>query len=351
MQRYGTTGWRSVEFLDLHRYRRELHRSVTPLVTRNLSTTAAKDCPHRAFARKYPTAATQILAVPNVSSIANKLRCPPFSFCDGDDDEALERYVEWRGWDIPSIMTEHGMGGDRQLLVASLGLLSHPLTFPLTLGRHWRRLVGNKHTARICCVGARAECTLPNEYWKELLIAILATGSENVNDGGNQCTIDFIGPDVPIQLKSKTITLDNIAAADTDDNGSKQQHIKNTLTMNFHSSILVESEQIETEQMLNVWDAFVIFNPGLGHPNLIKGWQPTIKFLLKTRRPMLLTAHSSMDAERDRLILEPLLLSAEHDSHCYKENPYASRLEYIDPSSKEYVHVIRPNYSQMIINQ
>ena len=102
---------------------------------------------------------------------------------------------------------------------------------------------------------------------------------------------------------------------------------------------------------------FVLFNPGCGHPNLKKKWEPTLKFILKTGKPILFTAHSAIDAERDRNVLEKLLVDeAEHTTYGgmveYKVNPYASRMGFVDPfpsSDDISVHIVRPNHSIFVL--
>eukprot|EP00984_Skeletonema_dohrnii_P009633 scaffold3689_cov107-Skeletonema_dohrnii-CCMP3373.AAC.7 len=322
--------------MAMHIYRHQLRRFA-----RNLST-AVDGCPNRGFAKRHPAAATQVLTVPPFSYdevIAN----PSHPFVSPGQDESLERYVKWRGWNINSILSEHDLDNE-SISEAAIGLLSHPLTFPLTLGRHWTPLSSNKEAARLCCVGARAECTLPNKYWSELLIGTLAIDTEEFD-----ATIDFVGPDVPTQLKSKTIALD-------DDESTPKQLPKCELTMNFHSlylhevvlKILKSQPESSTEQIKNVWDGFVLFNPGLGHPNLTKHWKPTLKFLIGTGKPILFTAHSTIDAERDRQVLQKSLADCDDDRIVqYLVNPYASRMEFVDPFSKD--HVLSPNHSYFLL--
>ncbi len=308
---------------------------------RNLST-AADSCPNRRFAQRYPAAATQVLTVPPFS--CDDVIPSPHPFLSARD-ESLTRYLKWRGWNINSILSEHNLSDD-STSEAAIGLLSHPLTFPLTLARHWTTLSGNKQAVRLCCVGARAECTLPDKYWRELLIATLTTHDES----DNTC-IDFVGPDIPTQLKSKTITLEN------DSMTSSHRPIRE-LSMNFHSSYLHEvvlkilksqpQSSTTTEQIKNVWDGFVLFNPGLGHPNLSKQWKHTLKFLIGTGKPILFTAHSTTDAKRDQQVLENLLADCGDDRIVqYAVNPYASRMEFVDPFAKN--HVLSPNHSVFLL--
>ena len=322
------------------------HRHKLRRLARNLST-AVDGCPNRGFAKRYPAAAIQVLTVPpfcyddvitNVSS--------PHPFETSGQHESLERYIQWRGWDIDLILStsQHNLD-DESISKAAIGLLSHPLTFPVTLARHViPTLSSNKHDFRLCCVGARAECTLPDKYWRELLIATLARDKEI------QCKIDFVGPDIPTQLTSKTISLDN-------DESTSKQSLKRELTMNFHSSYLHEvvlkilktQPESSTEQIKNVWDGYVLFNPGLGHPNLTKHWKPTLKFLIGTGKPILFTAHSTIDAERDRKVLEKLLADCDDADKTvqYAANPYASRMEFVDPFAKD--HVLSPNHSFFLL--
>ncbi len=184
------------------------------------------------------------------------------------------------------------------------------------------------------------------------MVATLATDTECDVDALIHCNIiDFVGPDVPTQLNSKTISLDN------DGESTSEQPPQNKLTMNFHSSYLHEvvlkllksQPESSTEEIKNVWDGYVLFNPGLGHPNLTKQWKPTLKFLIGTGKPILFTAHSTIDAERDRQVLEKLLADCDYDDKTlqYSINPYASRMKFIDPFSKD--HVLSPNHSFFLL--
>ncbi|KAL7496405.1 hypothetical protein ACHAWT_004562 [Skeletonema menzelii] len=311
-------------------YRHQLRRFA-----RNLST-AVDGCPNREFAKKYPAAAAQVLTVPSFSYEYEDMIANPSS----GQDESLERYLEWRGWDINSVLSKNNLSNTSE---AAIGLLSHPLTFPLTLARHLTTLTGNKQAARLCCVGARAECTLPDKYWRELLIASFAIRIES------HVSIDFVGPDVPPQQKSKTITLDN-------DEKTSTQLTRRELKMTFHPSYLHEvvlkilkaQPESSPEEIKNAWDGFVLFNPGLGHPNLAKHWKPTLKFLVGTGKPILFTAHSKIDAKRDQQVLEKLLADCDDDRIVqYAVNPYASRMKFVDPFSKD--HVLSPNHSVFLL--
>ena len=386
------------------------HKAFATTNSDNTSTSySVEDCPHRRFAKSYPDAARRVLSVPSYVGNNNPIL----------RDEKLENYLQWRGWDIERILNDYGCGDLEKLnYSAAVGLLSHPLTFPLTLGRHISHMMySNKSTnvggmkqmnnLRICCVGARAECTLPNDFWRELLYSVQYFDKQMANDdceqGENSSStkqsfdfiIDFIGPDVPKGVKSKTIQL-----SDNDDgksNQQEQQHSNNkhTLTLNYHTSFLHEvilnllksfHDESENGNDINIevplgerrvlfnqfksklgeyWDGYVLFNPGVGHTNLQKQWEPTLKYLMNARKPILLTAHSDIDARRDSAVLEKLLYNDDtrdrSNDGCrveYTVNPYASKMGFVDPFATtssvgvdegKKAHIVRPNHSFFMV--
>ena len=227
---------------------------------------------------------------------------------------------------------------------SAVGLVSHPLTFPLTLGSFVNQEFAGASTReklRVCVVGARAECTLPVQYWRELLVV---TMHQNID-----FQIDFVGPDVPLKSsKVRTVPLDE-----------HSQVIEMRFKRSYlHKAIFDELKSQKDngdntpEKIKNKWDMFVLFNPGIGHPHLAKCWTPTLKFLAKTKKPTLITAHSEIDSERDLKIVQQML---SHDvageKLQYKKNPFSSRLESVDPFPLEagQRHVTRANHSYISI--
>lgn len=324
----------------------------------------------RRWAQQQPGLAREVLAVPPPPHGPQSVNAPPAS---APSASSLESYLKLRQWDMTVVSPE-----DRGV---AMSLISHPLTFPLTLGMHMSTLLKRQRptitssknrsrssTLRLCCVGARAEATLPDEYWKELLLsASLSGGFQTMNEDveastctSTTCTIDFIGPDVSPHLQSKTVALDVPWAR------------KHTLEMNFHKyylhqyiaerykvsknsvsaaakdrSAALHDRSFDATSQLSLWDGFVLFNPGIGHPNLAKGWITTLRYVINTRRPVLITAHSRLDSERDWSVLKASLLDLGQDErlqrYCcghsdddgeqnpYRLNPFASRLDYEDP--------------------
>lgn len=354
-------------------------------------------CPYRSFAKDHPAVARRVLEVP---PIVLKTSSRSYHYNHETEYETLEQYLKWRGWNVEGVLSEHNVVIDE--LDSAVGLLSHPLTFPLTLGRHCSAFVSSAKQEdnssaisylkpRLCVVGARAECTLPDDYWKEFLIIsneiMQSTSAHAIQESGNnnsgrrdrthRWTIDFVGPDVQHNLKSKTISLSS------DD----EQCIQSTLSMNYHKKFLHEvvldilkssgattndnnksdiqfspdATNSKSKKIQQYWDGFILFNPGLGHPNLAKLWRPTLKFLMRTGRPVLFTAHSSIDAKRDLIVIEEMLMD-EKDRAIgvsdigYGANPFSSRMEFIDPCTNtrsgddgSLVHVVRPNHSCFLL--
>lgn len=83
-------------------------------------------------------------------------------------------------------------------------------------------------------------------------------------------------------------------------------------------------------------DAFVMFNPGVGHPFLKSNWRPTIEAVLKSGRPILITAFSQEDQERDLEVLSAIATESQMElgfivSPCL--NPFQKRTCQMDPSN------------------
>jgi hypothetical protein len=196
-----------------------------------------------------------------------------------------------------------------------MAIRSHVLSAPLTLATLYNAATTTtaiRAPRRLCCVGARAEATLPYEYWKEFLL--LASVLEPL-----QARLDFVGPDIPTSKQPTVVALE-------DDDSS--------LSLEWHYKGLLHDEANNDER----WDAYIFFNPGLGHDHLEANWRPTLEKVIEEKRPMLLTAHSELDAMRDSQRLGGYYgLDVQ-----YSINPFASRVTYEDPFDRK--HIVRPNH-------
>ena len=134
MQQATRTGWRIVRAISCRRRRTGFLKNY--------------HCRARDFARHHPSRAIQVLTPPKFDeSVARG----PF--------ETLEEYLRRRDWYLSS-------GEDFD---SSVDLVSHPLTYPLTMNlfadrflrgtkgsSYFARSHGKKDNLHICCVGARA---------------------------------------------------------------------------------------------------------------------------------------------------------------------------------------------------
>jgi len=214
---------------------------------------------------------------------------------------SYECFWKERKWNLPNQYAEH--------------LVTHVLTHPLTLAHYIRKMMhfSSMKSMHWCCVGARNESTLPHQYWKELLVSLPRFSS---------LTLEFLGPEMSPQLPQ-------------------------TLTLNGSTLYLLWSQQkvFHQAELKSSWSAYVLFNPGLGHPNLKRSWDRSLDILIKQERPVLLTAHSKLDADRDTKVLQERLST----SILYTENPFASRIRFNDPISNEE-HLVSSNQYACLID-
>jgi mitochondrial splicing suppressor protein 51 len=78
--------------------------------------------------------------------------------------------------------------------------------------------------------------------------------------------------------------------------------------------------------------AFVLFNPGIGHPNLRDAWQPTLEMIIESGRPLLLTSFSTQDQSRDLEVLDQLQVNHRIKFIVQPQaNPFGSLCYQLDP--------------------
>ena len=233
-------------------------------------------------------------------------------------------------------------------------------------------VVQSRQFLKICCVGARAEACLPDMYWRELLNVVRtnsqsqSTSTSTLKSQPLSVSIDFIGPDIPPMRKERVVTYSHsIDGTETE----------STLTLRglyrgfFHDYFSTTSDDDDaaggtngdSKSKIDDYDFVIFFNPGFGHPNLQNGWNETLRTILftdddggggdgfseknkavsRSSRVLFFTAHSRIDADRDAKLLKKRFgIDAK-----YTENPFASRIQYLDPCHKTdgAEHIIRPN--------
>lgn len=268
----------------------------------------------------------------------------------------LEKYLQYRNWAIPYHNTL-----DKE---ASISLVSYPLTYPLTLGYFYcKQIINTKIIAaqygmatkpiRICCIGARAEATLPEPFWKELLISTYPLSWD----------ITFIGPEV-IQPKEQCKIIKLAHEGDNADFFERQ-----FLRLSFHRCyfedyISTVNKQNNTSNVISdLWSGAVLFNPGFGHTYLKDKWVGTMQLLFRSHIPLLITAHNQLDCDRDLEALRGIFQSvgpANFYNHSqnriylplgYVVNPWSSQLDVVDPLHPTATQSVRTNSHVLCLSQ
>ncbi|ETL99338.1 hypothetical protein L917_03808 [Phytophthora nicotianae] len=202
--------------------------------------------------------------------------------------------------------------------VRALGLLSSAYSYVMTLSRFLPELMDQYQmdTAakfELHVVGARAEAMMPRYLWDEL----------SFFHPGQQFGIKLIGDHVPVMsTRKKTPTTRE------NENEFIQLEMINGL---YHE---VDAKKLGSP------DAFVLYNPGIGHPHLRESWEPTMQTVLALGKPVLMTSFSLEDQQRDIAALQdmvtnnPVLKNFELHFRCRaKQNSFRSLKYQVDPSN------------------
>ena len=328
------------------------HCRCTPTSPRTFSTAI------RQWAAQNPTLARQVLTPPtvsNASSLSNDGNLQS-TLLNCGDSVSLELYLQKRNWNIPFDSDKHSFYEE------AIGLVTYPLTFPLTLAHYGTRTLlnhpdneeGCDETSRqnlyqgdICCVGARAEATLPEPFWRELLIATLPYVQN--------WKISFIGPEVPKGLRPKRIYL----CADSKEENESNCFLDLTFHNGYFHDVLLASYQNRAGEFDNaklvsrLWDGIVLFNPGIGHPYLKAGWESTIRLLIRSGVYLFFTAHHEIDRDRDLSTIRTYMKEEGFEESTvsskleYVRNPWASRMEVEDPLNR--AQIVKANEYVLVI--
>lgn len=175
-------------------------------------------------------------------------------------------------------------------------------------------------TIKLQVLGARAEATMPRHIWEDLCYF----------HPHRRFAIKLIGDHAP-QMRKK-------AAAQVADTSA------NTLELEIINGLYHEIQD------KTLPDAFVMFNPGVGHPFLKSNWRPTIEAVLTSGRPILLTAFSEEDQERDLKVLNAIATDSRMELDFIvspRLNPFQKRTCQMDPSN--LLAPIQTNYLIMIV--
>jgi hypothetical protein len=296
--------------------------------------TAKKDWkdPALLWAAANPKIAQSCLDIPSACTDSNldnvnvsTLRQEPSSICFS----SFEEYWSWRKWNFPNMDNPHPQA-----------LASHVLSAPLTIACQLllnstkaKRAKNSNNIIRWVCVGARSEASLPVEYWKEIINIANVYQSTNNHD----IELSFIGPELGSDKRPPIV----LQLSDLNISSPKVLEMKLTIQWKFRGMF----HDYYQQQLSDVSpDAYILLNPGLGHPYLQMDWKPTLDIIFERssttkRKLVLLTAHSKFDALRDTLYLQQ---HYDDVRPVYSINPFGSRIQYKDPLSPE-IHFVSPN--------
>lgn len=254
--------------------------------------------------------------------------------------------------------------------------LSAAMTFPLTLGYGVNRIFSYEGPAEqvremmmemhsrplnILVIGARAESSLPALWWRECIASCCPSGAI---DGGLH--IGLIGPELQPMRANPTTNEINVqlhpptfAAKQpepphaTGEEEEKDQKDVRARVYQVPNGLKMLHKHPEHMKLLLHTDLFVLFNPGLGHKALSKDWEETMKLLCMSRKPVLCTAHSLKDLNRDRQFLENLTNATDADEQDLgepleflleaHENPFASSRRTVDEKEEEEAQIVTTN--------
>lgn len=104
-------------------------------------------------------------------------------------------------------------------------------------------------------------------------------------------------------------------------------------------------------QAIHPPDAFVLFNPGIGHPFLKQRWRPTMETLLASGKPILLSSFSKVDQDRDVAVLKELCGNQEDLLFLVspQSNPFRNLKYQIDPL--DFLKPIQTNSYVMVVQR
>ena len=197
----------------------------------------------------------------------------------------------------------------------ALRLLSSAYSYILTLCKFLPELMDQRtvesreKSVELHVIGARAEAMMPRYLWDEL--AFFAP--DRVFD------IKLVGDHVPVMSARRKTVMEKESGR---------------VRLGMVSGLYHELEP----GSLGTPDAFVLYNPGIGHPQLREKWTPTLETVLISCKPVLITSFSLEDQQCDIAALHDLAATSqalkqhEVQFRCRaKQNPFRSLKHQPDP--------------------
>ena len=197
-------------------------------------------------------------------------------------------------------------------------------TFPLSLSYGVNKLFPavnsdstNSGALRVLIVGCRSESSLPLAWWRETLYTN-ASAFLNIQ-------VRMVGPG----LSKRNEQAETIRWEDATSRRESSIEFMSGLQADYN---LLHAHP-QSMQLLQWAHVFVLFNPGSGSPSLSARWDPTLRLLLETRKPVLCTAHGPHDLQRDIAALEAI--AEQEDGEVRRTLPTTlSSFPFLFPSSR-----------------
>jgi len=233
---------------------------------------------------------------------------------------------QWQSLDWKEFLLARGWlgrsdfdGADASVQEEVVQLLSTALTYPVTAAAALSSedlRVNGAPPCHVCVVGARAEASLPAIFWSEMRELLQL----------DELRVDFVGPKACVAP---------VASA------NQLRLVHPVVGELFHESALgrrlLAGASSSNGAGEGTPDAFLCFNPGLGHPGWERAWEPTVRALLSARRPIVLSALGAHDADSDLAFWRDHVLStataaatlesAPTPTPVYSPNPWASLVD------------------------
>lgn len=142
---------------------------------------------------------------------------------------------------------------------------------------------------RLFVLGARAESSLPREVWTQLTHCFPRATFHVV----------FIGPESMADRESEFPLPERTPANPF--GGVVEARISSSMKIStFVEYFHTMHEAGHFAPYDPYFDVFMLFHPGLGHPNSSAEWASTLPKLLETKCPIICTGYTEWDMERDR---------------------------------------------------
>ncbi|RLN98720.1 hypothetical protein BBJ28_00021819 [Nothophytophthora sp. Chile5] len=202
----------------------------------------------------------------------------------------------------------------------ALRLLSSAYSYVLTLSTFLPELMEtdsapHAQELKLHVIGARAEAMMPRYLWDELVFF----------HADMRFDIKLIGDHVPVMRTRKPKTT-----------GQKMEDSTSGVRLEMINGLYHELEAGK----LQTPDAFVLYNPGVGHPRLRESWRSTLEIVLASRKPVLITSFSVEDQQRDVVALQdlvatsPVLKQQQLRFRCRaKQNSFRNLKFQVDPTN------------------